>query len=132
MDSRPTSEIPEAARRLFAGLCNYDVDEVSEGLCDDARLNLPSRNAVVGRSMVRRTLARILGFVHSIRLDPVVVWAERNLAVIEADVNCERLDSTRVIFPVTVVLCFRDGLISEIRFWTYEPAGAGLFGVFPG
>ncbi len=124
--------MPAAARKLFDGLWNADVEEVSAGLCDDALLTLSSRNYATGKPRVRRLLVRAFGAVYSIRCKPVVVWAQRSLAIIDADVDCERWDRVHVTFPATVVLRFRDELISEIRLSTYEPALMGNLGGFTG
>ncbi len=122
--------MPDAARRLLLGLTNYDADEATAGLSDGARLTVSTRGSVVGKSRVRRALWRALGSLYSIRLAPVAVWSERNLSIIEADIDCERHDRAHVAFPATLVLCFEDDLISEIRLSTYEPALAGNFNGF--
>lgn len=119
--------IPQAARRLIDGLCSFDVDEAAAGLCEDARLSLSSGACAVGKARVRGALVRALGSVYSIRCEPAAVWIKRNVAIIEADVSCERTDRARISFPLTLVLRFRDQMIAEIRLLTYEPAMAGNF-----
>lgn len=130
MESVETVAIPEAARSLLRGLSNYDVEEVAAGLSEDARLTVSSRACLIGKSRVRRALLRALGSILSVHLEPVAVWMRRNLAIIEADVDCERCDRAHVRFPATLVLYFEDGLISEIRLSTYEPALVGNFAGF--
>jgi SnoaL-like domain len=113
---------PEAARKLIEGLCNFDVDQVASGLSDDVRLSVSDAAYANGKPRVRNALIRALGLVYSIRCEPAVVWVKRDVAILEMDVACERVDRAMVSFPVTVVLRFKDELISDIRLLTYEPA----------
>lgn len=120
--------IPDAARQFIDGICNFDIDQVAAGLADDARLSVTSEPYATGRTGVRSALVRVLGSVYSIRCEPAAVWVRPDIAIIEADVECERLDRSRLAFPLTVVLRFRDDLIAEIRLLTYAPALIGSLG----
>lgn len=80
-----------------------------------------------GKAKIRKELMRAIAALNSIHCEPVVVWIKDNVSVIEADVICERLDGSRAAFPVTLILRFRDHLISDIRLFTYEPAVPGNF-----
>ena len=119
--------VPDAARRFIDRLCDFDVDEAAEGLCEDALLTIGGQSYAAGKTRVRSALVRALSLVYSIRCEPAVVWIRRNVAIIEADVDCERVDRARVAFPLTVTLRFRNHLISDIRLLTYEPAVTGWF-----
>ena len=119
---------PEAARQLIEGLCNFDVDQVASGLSDDVRLSVSDAAYANGKPQVRNALIRALGLVYSIQCEPAVVWVKRDVAILEMDVNCERVDRAMVSFPVTVVLRFKEYLISDIRLLTYEPAVRNSFG----
>jgi|SRR5579872_3221528 len=118
---------PDPARRLLSSLSSLDVDEVAELLSDDARLS--TRHGVIarGKSRIRKELMRAVSPLLSVHCEPAVVWAKDNVSVIEADVRCERLDGSCAAFPVTLILRFRDRLISEIRLFTYEPSVIGNF-----
>lgn len=128
MTAQEASTVPEAARRFIDGVCNFDVDEVAAGLCENARLKVSNNTYATGRSGIRNAFIRALGSVYGIRCEPAVVWGEQEIAIIEADVECERLDRARVAFPLTLVLRFRDSLISDIGLLTYAPAIMGSLG----
>ena len=119
-----STPLPEAARRLIDGMCGFDIDKVVGVLCDTARLSAGSET-YAGKPGVRKAVVQALGWFCSIRCEPAVVWMNRNVAVIEADIECERLDRAHIAFPLTMVLRFRDHLISEIRLVTYAPAFVG-------
>ncbi len=130
MTANPASRpVPDAAQRFINLLCDFDVDGATAGLSEDAQLSISNHAYAIGRTRVRSALVRALGSAYSIRCEPAVVWMKRNIAIIEADIDCERVDRARVAFPVTVVLRFRDHLISDIRLLTYEPAVVGWFPV---
>jgi hypothetical protein len=118
---------PEAARQLIEGLCNFDIDQVASGLSDDVRLTVSGAACANGKSRVRTALIRALGLIYSIQCEPAVVWMRRDVAILEMDVNCERVDRAQVAFPVTLVLRFKERLISDIRLLTYEPAVRNSF-----
>jgi hypothetical protein len=119
---------PEAVRRLIEGLCNFDVDQAATGLSEDVRLSVSEAACAHGKPRVRNALIRALGLVYSIQCEPAVVWMRRDVAILEMDMNCERVDRAVVSFPVTVVLRFKEHLISDIRLLTYEPAVRNSFG----
>lgn len=119
--------VPDADRRFIERLCDFDVDGAAEGLSEDVRLTIGGQCHAVGKMRVRAAMVRALGSVYSVRCEPAVAWINRNVAIIEADVKCERLDRAMVAFPLTVVIRFRDHVISDIRLLTYEPALTGWF-----
>ena len=120
---------PETARRFIDALCNFDVELAASLLCDDSRLSLSTAPCALGKSKVRSAMIRALGAVYWIRCEPAAVWMRRNIAIIEADIECERTDRARVSFPATMILRFRGGLIWDIRVLTYAPV---MIGSFPG
>ena len=119
--------VPDPARRFLNSLSSLDVDQVTSLLCEDARLSTRRGILAAGKVRIRRELMRAIAALNSIHCEPVVVWIKDNVSVIEADVICERLDGSRAAFPVTLILRFRDHLISDIRLFTYEPAVPGNF-----
>lgn len=121
---------PEAVNGFIDGVCDFDIDRVSMELGEDVQLSIGGRLCAAGKARVRHALIRAMGSVYSIECVPAAVWVERNVAVIEADVLCLRLDGAQVGFPV--VLRFRDQLIFEIRVLTYEPAAGSNFRVLRG
>jgi hypothetical protein len=127
--ARPILTLPEAAQGFMDAVCNFDIEQVSAELCDDVRLSFGEELYAIGKLRVRNVFIRALGSIYSIHCEPAVVWMKRNVAIVEADVRCERLDRALVEFPLTVVLRFRDHRIAEIRLLTYEPALTGSLGV---
>jgi hypothetical protein len=119
--------LPDVAQRFIDGMCNFDVDQAVSLLCEDSRLSISSTQCAVGRVRVRQALVRALAAVYWVRCHTAAVWMRRDVTIIEADVDCERIDRARVAFPLTLILRFRGDLISDIRVWTYEPAVAGNF-----
>ncbi len=126
IDSRMQS-IPQAAQRFLDGLCHFDIDEITSTLCQNACLSLSNGACVIGKPGIRTALVRAMGSIHSFGCVPAVVWKKRDVAIIEADVSCQRVDGARVEFPLTMILRFRDGLIMDIRLLTYEPAVSSNF-----
>ena len=120
--------LPDAVRRMIDGVCDFNVYQVTGGLSDDVRLSVSSAAWAHGKARVRHALVRALGLVYSIQCQPAVVWVKRDVAILEMDVNCERVDRAVVSFPVTVVLRFKERLISDIQLLTYEPAVRNSFG----
>jgi hypothetical protein len=118
---------PDPSTRFLESLCNLDADEVSGQLCDDARLSIRSGLFAAGKPRIKKALKRGISSLISIRYVPAAVWIQDNVSVIEADVTCERLDGSRTLFPVTLILRFRDHLIEDIRLYTYETAALGSF-----
>lgn len=117
----------EPATRFLNSLCSLDADQVADQLSEDARLSIRSSVLAAGRSKIVKALKRGISSLNSFHCEPAMIWARDAVSVVEADVICERLDGSRAAFPVTLILCFRDHLISDIRLFTYEPAVIGLF-----
>ena len=118
---------PDPAQQFLNSLSSLDVDQVTGLLCEDARLSTRRGIYAAGKAKIRKELMRGLSALTSIHCEPAVVWAKDDVSVIEADVVCERMDGSRAAFPVTLILRFRDRLISDIRLFTYEPAVIGNF-----
>lgn len=116
----------EAAAHFLHSLCSLDADVVARLLSEDARLSNRGCVLAVGRSRIARMLERAIASLSSLDCDPAAIWARGSVSVVEADVSCELLDGSRAAFPVTLILCFRDRLVSEIRLFTYEPAVPNL------
>ncbi len=117
----------DPATRFLESLCNLDADEVSGQLCDDARLSIRSALFAAGKPRIKKALKRGISSLNSVRCEPAAVWMKDNITVIEADVTCERLDGSSTLFPVTLILRFRNQLIEDIRLYTYEPAALSNF-----
>ena len=117
----------EPATRFLDSLCSLDADQVNEQLSEDARLTIRSGLLASGKPRIIKILKRCISSLNSVHYEPAAVWIKGNVSVIEADVSCERLDGSRTAFPVTLILCFRNHLISDIRLFTYEPAVLGSF-----
>ena len=115
------------ATRFLNSLCSLDADRVNEQLSEDARLSIRRRLLAAGKPKIIKALKRGISSLNWLHYEPAVVWMKDNVSVVEADVSCERLDGSRVSFPVTLILYFRDHLISDIRLFTYEPAVLGSF-----
>ncbi len=112
----------QPAERFLTSLCSLDAGEVTDQLSEDARLSFGKSLIAAGKPKLVKALKRGFAALHSLRCVPAMIWAQGNVSVVEADVSCERLDGSWSTFPVTVILCFRDDLISDIRLFTYEPA----------
>jgi len=123
----PLSIDGEQATRFLNSLCSLDADRVNEQLSEDARLSIRRRLLAAGKPKIIKALKRGISSLNWLHYEPAVIWMKGNVSVIEADVSCERLDGSRDTFPVTLILCFRDHLISDIRLFTYEPAVLGSF-----
>lgn len=123
----PVSIEGEPATRFLDSLCSLDADQVNDQLSEDARLSIDSRLFAYGRPRIMKTLKRGISSLSSLHYEPAVIWMKGDVSVIEADVSCERLDGSRAAFPVTLILCFRDRLVSQIRLFTYEPAVPSSF-----
>lgn len=108
-------------------LSTLDVDRIADLLSHDVRLSTRKGLYAAGKAKIRRELMRWTATLESICCEPAVVYAKQEVNVIEADVICERLDGSRAAFPITLILRFRDRLISDIRLFTYEPAVIGNF-----
>lgn len=117
----------EPATRFLDSLCSLDADQVNDQLSDDARLSIRSRVFAAGKPKIIKALKRGISSLNSLHYKPAAMWIQGNVSVIDADVSCERLDGSCAAFPVTLILCFRDHLISDIRLFTYEPAVLGSF-----
>ncbi len=117
----------DPATRFLESLSNLDAEEVSGQLCDDARLSIRSGLFAAGKPRIKKALKRGISSLNSIRCVPAAVWMKDNVGVIEADVTCERLDGSSTLFPVTLILRFRNQLIEDIRLYTYEPAALSNF-----
>ena len=112
----------EPAARFLDSLCTLDADEVTGQLSEDARLSMRGGVFAAGRAKIARVLKGLIGSLSSLHCEPAVIWARGDVSVVDADVSCELLDGSRATFPVTLILRFRDHLVSEIRLFTYEPA----------
>ena len=117
-----TIPVPDPVHRLLSLLSSLDADQIAGLLSEDARLHTSQGVVAVGRSRIRKELMRAISPLISIHCVPAVVWAKDNVSVIEADLRCERMDGSRVAFPVTLILCLRNLLICDIRLFTYEPS----------
>jgi ketosteroid isomerase-like protein len=119
--------LPDPAKRFLNTLSSLDADRVAELLCEDARLSTRRGLHAAGKAKIRKELMRWISSLDSIHCEPAVVYVKDDVSVIEADVTCERTDGSRAAFPVTLILRFREHLISDIRLFTYEPAVIGNF-----
>ena len=119
--------VPDPAQRFLNSLSSLDVEQVTGMLCEDARLSTRRGIYAAGKARIRKELMRAISALTSIHCEPAVVWVKDDVSVIEADVICERVDGSRAAFPVTLILRFRDRLISDIRLFMYEPAVIGNF-----
>src|SRR5258706_13113536 len=119
--------VPDPAQRFLNSLSSLDVDQVTGLLCEDVRLATRRGIYAEGKARIRKELMRGISVLASIHCEPAVVWVKDDVSVIEADVICERTDGSRAAFRVTLILRFRDRLVSDIRLFTYEPAVIGNF-----
>ena len=123
-----TTALPDAAGRFLQGVCSLDIDLAASGLSAEARLSAGAGPLAIGKARIRRLLILATSRLESIRFDPAVVWFHRNLAIVEADLCCQRCDHARLDFPVTLTLYFRDNLIFDIHVHTYEAAVISVLG----
>src|SRR5258708_7707446 len=119
--------VPDPTQRFLNTLSSLDADRGTELLCEDARLSTRRGLYATGRAEIRRALMRWISSLDSIHCEPAVIYVKDDVSVIEADVTCERTDGSQAAFPATLILRFRDHLISDIRLFTYEPAMIGNF-----
>lgn len=112
----------DIVRRFLDSVCNMEVDRVMGQLCQDVQLCITNDICAIGRPKIRRALLRGMSSLTSLGCKPALIWTKGSVGVIEADITCERMDGSRAAFPLTVVLCLRDRLVSQIHLSTYEPA----------
>lgn len=117
----------ESATRFLDSLCSLDADKVADQISEDARLSIHSRVMAAGRSKIVKALKRGISSLNSLEYKLAMIWAKGAVSVVEVDVSCERMDGSRASFPVTLILYFRDHMISDIHLYTYEPAVSSLF-----
>ncbi len=117
----------DAVTRFLDSLSSLDADQVLEQFAYDARVSTRGGLYAAGKTRIRKMLKRCISSILSFHCQPAAVWSRDGVSVIEVDVTCERLDGALAIFPVTLILRFHDRLISEVRFFTYEPASVGNF-----
>src|SRR5271166_5667864 len=116
------TQTTDLVRRFLDSVCNLEVDRVMSQLCQDVQLCITNDLCAIGRPKIRKALLRGMSSLISFGCEPALIWIKDSVGVIEADIVCERMDGSRAAFPLTVVLCLRDRLISQIHLSTYEPA----------
>ena len=116
-----SADVVETSRRLLDSVCAQDVELAIAQLSSDARLESRGTALIEGKPGIRRMLIRTLSLLESIRFVPAAIWAKGNVAIVEADVSCERLDGASMHFPLTLVLALRGSQVAVVRAFTYEP-----------
>lgn len=124
-----TYDAPAAdpALQFVDALCSLDADEAAAFLCEDAQLSIARGVLACGKARINKAFKRAIALLNQVQCRPAAVWFQGGVGIIEADVSCERLDGSRALFPITLVLFFRDHLVVDIRLFTYEPACARAF-----
>jgi hypothetical protein len=112
----------DSATRFLDAVCSLDAERVTGQLCEDARLSISRDVFACGKPSISKALKRSICSLNAVRYNPAALWIRDNVSIIDADVTCERLDGGQTVFPLTVILIFRNQLISDIRVFTYEPA----------
>jgi len=111
-----------AATRFLDAVCSLDAEQVTGHLCEDARLSISRDVFACGKPTISKALKRSICSLNAVRYQPAASWIRDNVSIIDADVTCERLDGSHTVFPLTLILVFRNQLISDIRVFTYQPA----------
>ena len=111
----------EPATRFLTSLCSLDADQVTSLLDEHAQVSIGSTVVAASTPRILKLLKRSMSSLISLQSTPAMIWSRDHVSVVEADVSCELLDGSRVEFPVTLILCFRDQRVSEVRLFTYEP-----------
>lgn len=118
----PDSTDTQAVTRFLYSLCSLDTDQMIDQFTRDARVTIGDSVLAAGTSQIMKLLKRSMASLVFLHVTPAMIWTRGNVSVIEADVNCELLDGSRASLPATLILCFRDKMISDVRLFTYEPA----------
>src|SRR5271166_2748137 len=107
------SQTADIVTRFLDSVCSLEVDRVMGQLGRDVELFITNDIRAVGRPKIRKALLRAMSSLNTLACNPALVWTKDSVCVIEADIVCERMDGSQAAFPLTVVLCLRDLLISR-------------------
>jgi hypothetical protein len=105
--------------KYFGALDSLDADAVALYFANGATVRLPGLGPIVGRAAIRRALVQFSLDVDDLRHAPVQLWTGRNLSVFEADMTLTPAGRTPLVFPVTHIIRWVDGLIHDARVDVY-------------
>lgn len=115
--------MPDDSATLFLdAVCSLDAERVAGQLCDDVRLSISRDVFACGKPTISKALKRSICSLNAVRYQPAALWVRDNVSILDADVTFERLDGSHTVFPLTLILVFRNQLVSDIRVFTYQPA----------
>lgn len=131
---RDTEDDEARVRQYFGTLETLDADAIASFLAHSARVRLTGMYPMSGRAEIRRALIRFLAGVDGIRHEPVMLWMDRGVCVMEADIIIQKTsDRAAIRIPVTHVLRWKNGLIEDcqIRFYLEARTAMALPAVTP-
>ena len=114
-----TNALPARVKRYFGALDTLDADAAASFFASSATVRLPGLPPILGRTAIRRALVQFLLTVDDLRHAPVQLWTGVGLSVFEADMTLTLADRTTLVFPVTHIIRWVDGLIAEARVNVY-------------
>ena len=106
---------PARVKTYFGALDTLDADAVASFFALDATVRLPGMAPILGRAAIRRALVQFSLDVDDLRHAPVQLWTAGNLSVFEADITLTLADRTTLVFPITHIVRWVDGMIGEAR-----------------
>jgi len=111
--------LPARVKRYFGALDTLDADAVASFFAVGAAVRLPGLAPILGRAAIRRALVQFSLDVDDLSHAPVQLWTAGNLSIFEADMTLTFAGRTPLVFPVTHIIRWVDGLIDEARVNVY-------------
>ncbi|SRR6266540_1069211 len=109
------TDIPDRIHRVFASFDAKDVSALAGFMTDDVQLRLGNAEMIQGKSAFVDAVNAFLGSVAAVRHEILHVFTDRDMAIVEFDVQYTRRDNNVVTIPCCNVFRLRGGLIAEYR-----------------
>ena len=103
-----------------------DAQRVGVLFSDSLRISFGPLKMTASKSSLCRSLAAAFTRMRRLEMRPMSTYQDGPVSVMELDVCCER-GHEHIEFPMTAVIESPDGLISEIRLFSYETSMIGTF-----
>lgn len=107
--------------RFVSALINLDLEQAMRCLSADAVIEAGGSILARGTQQARRLLVRVFASLNAVSYRPAVVWSNRGVSVIEADVIAEWDAGATLRLPLTIVLRVERDLVVGLHVSCYEP-----------